>query len=53
MEARVIHHSDTVEVVMHKLAGKDIYRLFVLDDGARVVGKVTLSRLFRFLLSLK
>lgn len=38
---------------MAKLSSKDVYRLFVLDGSMRVVGKITLTKLFRFLLALK
>lgn len=50
---RVVTRDDNMETVMQKLAQRDVYRLFILDHNQRIVGKVTLSRFFRFLLSVR
>lgn len=48
---RVISRHDTLEMAMTKLVGRDVYRLFLIDQSQRIVGKITLTKFMRYLLS--
>jgi CBS domain-containing protein len=51
--SRVISPNDSLETAMAKLAGRDVYRLFVVDQSMKVIGKITLTRLIRYVLAVR
>jgi CBS domain-containing protein len=53
LSGRIIHPSESFETAMRKLAARDVYRLFIVDDSLRIVGKLTLSKLMQVLLRLQ
>lgn len=50
---RILTPESTLEDAMEKLRMRDVYRLFVLDDSQRVIGRLTLTRLMRYILSVR
>jgi len=50
---RTISPDNTLEEAMEKLAQRDVYRLFILDPMQRVVGRINLSRIMRYILSIR
>jgi CBS-domain-containing membrane protein len=53
LDNRVITPDDALETALAKLVQKDIYELFVLDQSEMVVGKITLARMMKHVLSVR
>ncbi len=51
--SRVISPHDTLETAIARLGGRDVYRLFILDQQSKLVGKLTLTRLVRYVLAVR
>ena len=51
--SRVVTPADTLEMAIAKLVGRDVYRLFILDHQSKLVGKLTLTRLVRYVLAVR
>ena len=53
ISGRTITVEDTLEEAMEKFTHRDVYRLFILDPMQRVIGRLNLSTMMRYILTVR